>query len=217
MLAAAGFASSPQQEPAPDQNPPPAVPLGSTSSFQGASVEEIEFPEFSAASDQKRLRTLVVQQVGQPLDRDRIRQSIQALYATGRFADIRAEAERPRMAQSSSTSSPLRTISWRLRVEGNPDRPSVSQVINASKLELESLFTRDHVDRALTDIKQLFEENGYYRTTVSETEMKHSDTQQIGIKFSIVAGPQAHIGEVSVWKRELFRISNSGNHAYAYG
>ncbi len=198
MLAAAGFASSPQQEPAPDQNPPPAVPLGSTSSFQGASVEEIEFPEFSAASDQKRLRTLVVQQVGQPLDRDRIRQSIQALYATGRFADIRAEAEPTAdgAVKLDFITSPNYFVGD-VQVEGNPDRPSVSQVINASKLQLGELFTRDHVDRALTDIKQLFEENGYYRTTVSETEMKHSDTQQIGIKFSIVAGPQAHIGEVS--------------------
>ncbi len=57
-------------------------------------------PGITDANDQKRLRDLIAQKSGEPLDRERIRQSIQAIHATGRFADIRAEAERTADGQS---------------------------------------------------------------------------------------------------------------------
>jgi outer membrane protein insertion porin family len=170
----------------------------SVSSYQGLTVADIRIPGV-AESDQKPLRQLIVQETGKPLDRELIRESIQALYNTGRFADIRVEAERDGTSQVTLTfiTSPNYFIG-QVNVEGAPSRPNANQVANASKLPLGELFTREKLDRALKNIKQLMEENGYYHSSISEEEKKNPETQQADIFFRITPGPQAQVGRVSV-------------------
>ena len=157
---------------------------------------------------QKELLDLIPQKTGEALDRDRIRQSIQNLYATGRFADIRAEAEPLAEGRIRLTfiTAPNYFVG-EVRVDGNPERPTVAQLENSTKLQLGELFTADKLERALKGIKQLLEENGYYRATVSQDVEKHPDTQEIGFTFHITPGPQAHVGEVRV----------TGNPGYSEG
>src|SRR5205085_2871153 len=76
--------------------------------------------------------------------------------------------------------------------------PSAGQVVNASKLNLGELFTREKMDRAVEIIRQLMQQNGYYRSTVTEKETEHVDTQQVDIVFHIQPGPGAHVGQVTV-------------------
>jgi len=60
------------------------------------------------------------------------------------------------------------------------------------------LFTPDQVERALSNIKLLMQENGYYRSSVSVEEHKNPARQQISILFKIIPGPQARVGNVTV-------------------
>ncbi len=176
--------------------------------YQGLAVADIRMSGIPAEADQQRLRQLIPQRTGEPLDRDLIRQSIQRLYATGRFADISVEAQRTqdgRVALSFVTTPNY--FVGDIRVEGVPSRPTASQVVNASKFQLGELFTHDKLARALTNIKQLMEQNGYYRSSVSDQEQQNADQQQIAIRFRIDAGPQAHIG-----RRNL-----TGNSGYSAG
>ena len=83
-------------------------------------------------------------------------------------------------------------------VKGVPNRPTAGQVVNASKFQLGDLFTPDQVERALTNIKRLMQENGYYRSSVSEQEHKDPGRQQIDISFQVNPGSQARIGQVTV-------------------
>ena len=188
--------------PTPAQTQPPAEAsqpnFESISSYEGLTVADIKIPEV-AESDQKPLRQLIVQETGKPLDREKIRESIQALYATGRFADIRVEAERDAVGQVtlSFVTSPNYFIG-QVNVEGTPSRPAANQVANASKLPLGELFTREKLDRALTNIKQLMEENGYYHSSINEEEVKHPETQQVDIFFRITPGQQAQVGRMIV-------------------
>jgi outer membrane protein insertion porin family len=199
---AAAALSPPQAETRPIPKQPSIEPMpqsGGISSYQGLTVEEITFPNISAPTEQQRLLGLIPQHIGQPLDRERIRQSIQTLYATGRFADIEAEGEHTSSGQARIVflTSPNYFVG-EVRVEGNPDRPSATQVANASKLQLGELFTPDKLDRAVNNIKQLLEENGYYRAAVKAEVIKHPETQEVGFVFRIVAGSQAHVGQVRV-------------------
>ena len=61
--------------------------------YQGLIVDEIRWPNIPSAVDQKRWSELISQKVGQPLERELIQESIHKLHETGRFADIRVEAE----------------------------------------------------------------------------------------------------------------------------
>ena len=184
-----------QAKPRVDASPPN---FESISSYEGLTVADIKIPELTA-SDQKALRPLIVQETGKPLDREKIRESIQALHGTGRFADIRVEAERD--ASGGVSLSFVATPNYfigQVTVEGAPNRPNANQIANASKLPLGELFTREKLDRALKNIKQLMEENGYYHSAVREAESKQPETQQVDIVLRITPGQQAQVGRVNV-------------------
>jgi len=166
--------------------------------YQGLTVQEIKLPNVPD-SERPRLLQVIEQRTGQPLDRERVRQSIQALYGTGRFADVRVEAER--VGESGVSLAFVTSPNYfvgDITVEGTPSRPNENQVVNASKLQLGELFTTEKLDRAIKNIQRLLEENGYYRGEVSSQETRHPEILQIDINFKIRTGPQAHIGHVTV-------------------
>ncbi len=169
-----------------------------TPEMQGV-VEAIRFPAVIADKDQKAFSDLIEQKVGQPLDRDRVRQSIKKLYATGRFVDIRAEIDAA--ADHGITLTFVTVPNYfigRVTAEGNPTRPSANQITNASKLQLGTVFTRDKLDRALKNIGQLMSENGYYRSTTDVQETRRPEVQQTEILLRVTPGPQARVGRIQV-------------------
>ena len=178
----------------------PTMPVEDTfAQYQGLTVAAIRWPDIPADVDQKRWPELIPQQVGKPLDRELIRESIHKLHATGRFADIRVEAERTSDGEVSlSFFTVPNYFVGSINVEGVPNRPTAGQVANASKLQLGDLFTSDQIEHALTNIKRLMQENGYYRSLVTEQEHKDPARQQIDILFKVNPGPQARVGNVAV-------------------
>jgi outer membrane protein insertion porin family len=176
--------------------------------YQGATVAEIQWPDIPSSVDQKRWSALISQKVGAPLDRELIRESIHKLHETGRFADIRVEGERTSDGKVSlSFFTTPNYFVGSVDALGVPNRPTAGQVVNASKFQLGDLFTRDQVERALANIKQLMQENGYYRSLINEQEQTSPERQQINILFQINAGPQARVGNVTA----------SGNPGYSQG
>src|SRR5208337_4586038 len=159
----------------------------------------VQFPNLPSEKEQNRLRQLIAQQAGSPLDREQIRQSLQRLYATGRFADIRAEAERTSDGQVllCFVTKPNYFVQS-LDVAGLPNRPTRGQVVDASKLQLGELFSHDRLEQALENIRRLMEENGYYHAQVETVERTDPETQQIAVTFAVHPGPLAKVGEVAV-------------------
>src|SRR5258708_9594430 len=62
-------------------------------SLQGLKVAMIQV-NGPGINDAESLLTILPQKVNEPLDRYKVRQSVQALYNTGRFAEIQVEAQR---------------------------------------------------------------------------------------------------------------------------
>ncbi len=175
---------------------PPAT-TGGMNQYEGLTIRRIDFPDLPAASA-KRLLELIPQKAGAPLQRENVRQSIKLLHSTGRFADLQVEAER----MSDQVVIAVRTQSnffvGQIFVEGAPNPPAANQVVNASKLQLGELFTREKVERGLAGIKQLMEQNGYYKSGAIDQDDPHPETQQMDITFRITPGPHAKVGHVNV-------------------
>ncbi len=172
--------------------------VGGMASYEGLIVKKIDFSDLPSANT-TGLLDLIPQQEGAPLEREKVRQTIQVLYATGRFADIQAEAE--------PTADGQVGLTFRLRanffvgeifVEGAPNPPAANQIVNASKLQLGELFTREKLERGLAGIKQLMEQNGYYQSSVSDEEQPQAETQQMNVLFRLVPGAHARVGRVMV-------------------
>ena len=192
-----------QQTPSESQaaEPQPAVIPGedAMARYQGLVVAEIRWPDIPAAVDQKRWRELIPQQAGQPLDRQLIQESIHKLHQTGRFADIRVEAElAPGGKVIVSFFTTPNYFVGSVIVHGAPTRPSAGQIANASKFQLGELFTPDQLERARSNIRDLMHDNGYYLFSISDEEKKYQERQQIDIVFEIAPGPRARVGNVTV-------------------
>jgi outer membrane protein insertion porin family len=170
---------------------------GAMAEYQGLTVADIGMPDLPER-DRKRMLEIIPQKTGEPLERDLIRASIQNLYATGRFADISVEAERTREGRVSLTfATTPNYFVGDINVEGAPSRPTAGQIANASKLQSGELLTSERLDRAVKNIQQLMEGNGYYRSTLTEEEHRNPATQQVGISFHLQAGARAHVGDVN--------------------
>jgi outer membrane protein assembly complex protein YaeT len=186
-----------QPRPALTEVPEPAA--GKLISYAGLRVHEIQF-RGPAAADPDRLRTLIAIKADEPFDKNKLRRSIQALYATGRFSEIEVDAEH--------TSDGQLTLAFlakenyfvgRVSTSGAPrSGPNDNQLVNASKLQLGELYTDDKLQQALASMKRSLEDGGYYRAQIVTSFARHPETQQIDIGFHVIPGAQAHIGKVTV-------------------
>src|SRR6185369_10822950 len=105
--------------------------------YEGLIVNDVTFPDVTQPGELKLFLETIPQKAGQPLDRRKIRDSIQMLNGTGRFADIRAEADRtPDGKVGVSFRTTPNFFIGDVSVEGNPSHPTAGQVENASKLNL---------------------------------------------------------------------------------
>ncbi len=197
------------------QNPPPVVradpgagstapatppDLGSLNSLAGRPVHDIQFRGVTSIVDAHRLLALIPQKAGQPLDKRKLRSSVQALYATGRFQDIQVAAE-PAPPNELSLIFIARENQFvgPVGLAGAPRHgPTEHQLVNASKLRLGELLTDERLKQAVAGIERILEDNGFYRATITPQLTPHPDTQQADILFRVEAGPRAHVGEIKV-------------------
>ena len=190
--------SSPAQPSPAQTNSPQTTPEPSAiSAYEGKVVRIIQLPRVPD-SDRDHLLQLLAQKIGEPLNRGHVRDSIRNLYATGRFADIQAEVAPAGDGVDLTFSTSANFFVGAVDVEGAPNRPTPNQIVNASKLQLGELYTRDRLNRALENVRQLMQENGYYRARVTAESTSDVTTQQVAILFHITSSEQAHVGEVRV-------------------
>jgi outer membrane protein insertion porin family len=198
---AGSSASASAHTPQEPQTAQPSSALAAMIAYAGRNVQSIQL---SGVPDREHLLQMLPQKTGTPLDRDQVRESIRVLFATGRFADIQAEVtpSGPEVVLTFTTS--LNFFVGAVDVEGFPSHPNYNQIVNASKFQLGELHTLDKLDRALQNIRQLMQENGYYRARVTAESISNAATQQINVLFHIVPGEPAHIGEVKVTGHSSF-------------
>src|SRR5262249_53347258 len=110
--------------------PPPAPALpGGLNSLQGLRVAGIQINS-PAVHNPEVLISLLPQKANEPLDRNKVRQSVQALYNTGRFAEIQVEAQRTPKGEVVLVFDARENYFFgSLLAEGSPGRPSDSQLI----------------------------------------------------------------------------------------
>ncbi len=166
----------------------------------GRRVHEIKFRGAPSVLDPQRLLALIPQKVNEPLDKRKLRDSMQALYATGRFQDIEVATEpAPQgeisvvfIAKQNQFVGPMGLI-------GAPrGGPTDHQLLNATKLQLGELLTDERLKEAISGIRRVLEDNGYYRATITPQLTPHGNTQEVAVAFQVEADRQAHIGDVRI-------------------
>ena len=183
------------------QTTSPASVLSAMATFAGRVVQSIELP---GVPERDHLIQMLPQKAGQPLDRDQVRESIRMLFATGRFADIQAEIAPSGDGVILTFATSLNFFVGSVDAEGAAAHPNYNQIVNASKFQLGELYSLDKLDRALQNIRQLMQENGYYRARVTAESTSNAGNQQVSILFHITLGEPADIGQVKVTGHSAF-------------
>jgi outer membrane protein assembly complex protein YaeT len=184
--------SNPLQE---SQTAQPSSVLDAMSTYAGRTVRSIELP---GVPNRDHLLQMIPQKSGGPLDRDQVRESIRVLFATGRFADLQAEVTPSGSDVTLTFTTSLNFFVGAVDVEGVPGHPNYNQIVNAAKFQLGELYTPDKLERALRNVRQLMQENGYYRARVTAESTSNAANQQINILLHITPGEYAHVGQVEV-------------------
>lgn len=181
----------------PAQLPETASQLGAITPYLGVPVVDIEMPGVPP-EDTTHLLAAIPLKIGDPLTRPGVHDAMQSLFATGRFADIQAEADR------TSTGVRLRFLTvpnyfvGQVNVEGASSNPTSTQLVTSSRLQLGELYTPERLERALANLRRVLEENGFHRSRVEVSEQRNEQQHQIDVTFRVQLGPRALVGEIAL-------------------
>lgn len=173
-----------------------AVVLGSD--YFGAPVAAIAYAPAAQPFSAAALDDLIQVEVGAALDADKLRASIEALFATGRYADIQVDAQR---REDGIALAFLTELSWfigNVRVVGAPRPASESRLVNATGLKLGEPFTPEKLGLAEEALRRLLAESGFRRPKIESAFARDADTQQVDIAFTVDPGLRARIGALLV-------------------
>ncbi|HZS27237.1 MAG TPA: POTRA domain-containing protein [Candidatus Angelobacter sp.] len=176
----------------------PAVPALNLNSLQGIKVAAIQINS-PAIDNPENLLSLLPQKINEPLDKSKIQQSVQKLYDTGRFAEIQVEAQRtPKGEVTLVFDARGNYFFGSLLAEGAPGKPSDSQLVNASKLNLGEQFTDEKIKSGIEGMQRSLQESGYYQSTIKPFYEWDARTQQVKVLFVVDRGKPARVGQVNV-------------------
>ncbi|MCU1331680.1 MAG: surface antigen [Candidatus Angelobacter sp.] len=199
-LAGAGQSAAPSPSPTPS---PASAPSGfqlssGLNSLQGLKVVMIQI-NGAGVDDAESLLSILPQKINEPLDKYKVRQSVQALYNTGRFAEIQVEAQRNPAGEIVLAFDARENYFFgSILAEGSSAHPSESQLVNASKLILGEQYTEEKITAGISAMQRTLQENGYYQATIKPFYEWDSRNQQVKVQFVVDRGKPARLGAINV-------------------
>ena len=172
--------------------------FGTITPYLGLAIDQIEMPGVPP-EDAAALLAATPLKTGEPLTREALHDAMQALFATGRFSDIQAEADR-----TDTAGVRLRFLTTAnffvgmIAIEGVSTNPSANQLASATRLQLGELYAREKLDRALAGIQRVMEDNGFHQSRVTISEERDELQHQVNMTFHVAPGPRAVVGEITL-------------------
>jgi len=160
--------------------------------FRGLKVIDIRYDPAEQPIDSRDLASDQLVEVGKPLNLAQVGATIDRLWATGLYRDIKVYAE----AQGGGVGLRFETVPARfighVEVRGKiKDPPNRSEISGVAQLDLGAPFDRESVDTARQHVERELRMNGFFKAAVSVTTVEDPVTHQVMIGFIIDAGKRA--------------------------
>jgi outer membrane protein insertion porin family len=199
---------TPQQPQAqPPFEAPPQAPSAKPGDPAGRVVEGIEF-RGSRRVPQDTLRALIFTKRGDIFNKETLQRDFMALWNTGRFDDIRLEAE------DTSTGGVIvrfvvteRRVVRSIKYEGAKS-VTVSEILDRFKerkvgLSVESQYDPNKVQRAAVVLKEFLAERGRQFATV-EPDVRQIPPSSLEVTFNVNEGPKVKVGSIDIVGNQVF-------------
>lgn len=159
--------------------------------YEGLAISRIAFDPEVQPIPEHELRAILPIQEGALYESWKVRQAIEALYATGRYQDIVAHAELSGQTVALRLVTKNNFFLGRVTVEGVPEPPNRGQLANATKLVLGAEFSPDLVRGAVDNLRAKLEANGFYEAAIDPKIAYDAATGQAFVDFRVDPGPRA--------------------------
>jgi outer membrane protein assembly complex protein YaeT len=165
---------------------------GQTESFEGKMILAVEYSPAIQPLDPHDLARVQLLRTGSAFRASDVAESIERMFATGRYSDIQVEAE-PRQDGVA-----VRFITRDTRFIGRVDTsgkinnpPSAAQIMAASQLNLGAPFQPELLAQAQKSIQQLYTNNGLYEATVKLEPLDDPAHEQTDVRIVVNPGVRA--------------------------
>jgi outer membrane protein insertion porin family len=197
---AATVQTSPDGTQSPSGTPASIAPQAQVSglrAWEGLTIAAIQFRGVDEAT-LAPLPPALALQPGQPLDGEKLRDSLRRLYATGLYHTISVEGVRMGDEVTIVFTGEPRAFIGSVVVDGVKDERLASQLARAAKLDAGTVFSEAKLVRGDELIRQQLQENGYYAPTVSHRTEADLARAQVNVTYIVAIGKDARVGDVAV-------------------
>ena len=144
-------------------------------------------------------------QVGKPIDRTQVADSLRALYRTGNYADIRAVATPAEGGVRIDFVVRQQLFFNRVVIQGLIAPPTDASAVAAMQLSLGQPYRQDAVNEGMARLRDTLHDEGLYAAEVSVQTVPHPDTHQMDIVVHVKPGPRARVREIQLKNGTEFR------------
>ena len=172
-----------------------------TASGKGTSEPVIVAVRIVRESDSKVLAESpsgISVEIGKPLDREKVAESLRALYKTGNYADLKALVAPVTDGLRLDFVARENLFFNLVRLEGLEPPPTEASAAAAMQIGLGQTYQKQTVDEALERLRETLREEGLYRAEISAEALPHPDTHQMDIVVHVKPGPRAHVSGIQL-------------------
>src|SRR5207245_5267599 len=137
-------------------------------------------------------------EMGKPADREKIAESLRALYRTGDYADLRAVLTPASGGARLDFVARENLFFNQVRIEGLTAPPSEASAAAAMQLALGQTYRQVAVKEAAERLRETLREEGLYQAEVTAEALPHPETHQMDIVVHVKPGPRARVGIIQL-------------------
>jgi outer membrane protein insertion porin family len=147
-------------------------------------------------------------QVGRPIDRGQVAESIRALYRTGDYTEIRAVSAPVPGGVRADFVVKEQLFFNQLLIRGLTAPPTDSSALAAMQLALGEPYQSALVDEGVERLRDALHEDGLYLAEISVQTVPYPQTRQIDIIVNIKPGPRARVREIQLQNETEYRATD---------
>src|SRR5689334_3631431 len=147
-------------------------------------------------------------EIGKPLDREKVAESLRVLYKTGDYADLKAVVTPVTGGVRLDFAAGENLFFNLVQVEGLEPPPTEASAAAAMQIGLGQTYRKQIVDEALERLREALREEGLYQAEVSAETLPHPDTHQMDVVVHVKPGPRAQVSGIQLKNDTAYKDAN---------
>lgn len=164
---------------------------GEDTSYEGKRIEQILFDPVAQPFPQPELDKYLTLKVGSVYHEKDIRESIQNLFSSGRFADIAVDGTQTTSGITLKFLTKRTYFVGQVNIDGVSEPPNRGQLAGVTNLQLGAEYSDADGKRAAEAIRNLLIRNGFYHATVDYKARYDHETEQVDLDFNVTTEDRA--------------------------